>query len=280
MISQNQMAEPKKDDKKGGGKPAPKGASAMDDLEAGILVLLLLGLISGVVYGVSKYFGISSDAGTVSNGWQSFKAWFSHFAISAINSLTFISIFCSLIFLMAAYYSKFRKSEIVDDLKHKDSQVTQAGTGKRTVGQIGGFSNPARNVAKSSSLNGGGLDLPGSSSSGNIGLATVESAGSRQWSNIEKYMNSHNPSDWRLAILEADILLYDMLEQIGFQGDTIGDKLKSIEPASFNTLDDAWRAHKVRNMIAHEGSNYELNYAEARKAINSYKKVFDEFYFI
>jgi len=122
------------------------------------------------------------------------------------------------------------------------------------------------------------LNLPGTASPS--GFATVASAGTEQWNGIEKYMQSHNPSDWRLAILEADILLYDMLEQIGFPGDTIADKLKSVDPASFNSLDDAWKAHKVRNILAHEGASYELTYDEARKTIGKFKTVFDEFYFI
>lgn len=261
------MADPKKDAK----KPDTKGGEGfVFEIEMVILAFLILTELGSYLYYILK--GFTGDNVTV-NGqkipffsyqWEIFKSWFSHFAIQTINTVTFISIFVTLILIMAAYFAKFRKSEIVEELKHKDSQLMQAGLKSGHIGQV------------FSASNGGNINLPGA----NTGLATVESAGTVQWKNIEKYMQSYNPSDWRLAILEADILLYDMLEQIGFQGDTIADKLKSIDPASFNTLDDAWRAHKVRNNIAHEGSNYELTHDEARKTIAEFKRVFDEFYFV
>lgn len=273
------MAEPKKDfkkpDSKGGGKPggdkkpADKGGGAPNfggDIETGVFILLILAVAFTVFYGILRSFGISDGNSYLGQKWTAFTAWAAHFLVQSINALTFLSIFSSIMFIMGAYYAKFRKKEIVEDMKYKDEQLmAQSGANSSGMVMKAGIS---------------GTNLFGTSNSGGSGLATVASVGTEQWRGIERYMQSHNPSDWRLAIIEADILLYDMLEQIGFQGDTIGDKLKSVDPASFNTLDDAWRAHKVRNILAHEGSNYELTYDEARKTINYFKKVFDEFYFI
>lgn len=87
-------------------------------------------------------------------------------------------------------------------------------------------------------------------------------------------------SEWRIAILEADILLFDMLSQMGYEGNSIGEILKNVDKANFVTLDDAWKAHRVRNIIAHEGANYELSRDEAERTIRLFKRVFDEFYFV
>ncbi len=102
----------------------------------------------------------------------------------------------------------------------------------------------------------------------------------QKWLKVQEHINSNNPSDWRLAILEADIMLGDILEKMGYQGDSIGDKLKGIEKSDFVTLDLAWEAHKVRNQIAHEGTEFNLNDREARRIVELYKKVFEEFYYI
>lgn len=270
--------EGKKNDKKGSDKKGGGGSFLAWDLESTFFIIIVIAMAFVVVWAVARYFGFGDptspeSAIEASNNWSSFKESFTHFAVGAINTVTFLSIFISLMLIMAAYYSKFRKGEIVDEMKYKDEQLMM----QANLGHLG------KSVESS---NVGGVKLPGATdviSGGPVegpGLATVASAGQVQWRNIQKYMQSHNPSDWRLAILEADILLYDMLDQIGFEGDTIGDKLKSVNPASFNTLDNAWQAHKIRNLIAHEGSNFELNYAEARKAVTNYQKVFDEFYFI
>jgi hypothetical protein len=101
-----------------------------------------------------------------------------------------------------------------------------------------------------------------------------------KWAKVQAHVNSQNPSDWRLAILEADILLYDVLEKMGFQGDSIGEKLKSVKKEDFLALDQAWEAHKIRNEIAHKGSDFALNDREARRVVDLYKKVFDEFYIL
>lgn len=102
----------------------------------------------------------------------------------------------------------------------------------------------------------------------------------QKWQKVQAHINSTNPSDWRLAILEADIMLGDVLEKMGYQGDSIGEKLKGIEKSDFVTLDLAWEAHKVRNQIAHEGADFLLNDRDARRIIELYQKVFEEFYYI
>ncbi len=101
-----------------------------------------------------------------------------------------------------------------------------------------------------------------------------------KWVKVQAHINSPNPADWRLAILEADIMLDTILDKMGYQGDSIGDKLKGIEKSDFVSLDAAWEAHKVRNRIAHDGSDYPLNDREARRVIELYQKVFEEFYYI
>jgi len=93
-------------------------------------------------------------------------------------------------------------------------------------------------------------------------------------------INSDNPNDWKQAIIEADIMLDDVLTKLGYRGDSIGDKLKRAEPADFSTLNEAWEAHKVRNQIAHSGSTYPLNQHEANRVIQMYRKVFEEFYYL
>ena len=75
-------------------------------------------------------------------------------------------------------------------------------------------------------------------------------------------------------------MLADILEKMGYQGDSIGDKLKSVDKSDFLTLDYAWDAHRIRNQIAHEGSDFQLNEREAKRVIELYKTVFSEFYHI
>lgn len=101
-----------------------------------------------------------------------------------------------------------------------------------------------------------------------------------KWKHIELLLKSHNTNDWRQAIIEADIMLEDMLDKMGYPGVGIGDKLKNIESGDFKTLDKAWEAHKVRNRIAHDGGEYKFTHSEAVRITGLYYDVFKEFYWV
>jgi hypothetical protein len=101
-------------------------------------------------------------------------------------------------------------------------------------------------------------------------------AGTPRWVHIRSLMDSNNPNDWRQAIIEADILLEDILTRQGYDGAGVGEKLKQVEASDMDTLQDAWEAHKVRNQIAHEGSAFVLSETLARRTISRYETVFRE----
>jgi len=107
-----------------------------------------------------------------------------------------------------------------------------------------------------------------------------EKPGKSQWEVVERHAASASESDWRLAILEADILLDDILRARGFVGESLGERLKNADRSDFQTLDKAWDAHKLRNTIAHEGINFPLSERETRRIIALYAEVLREFGFI
>lgn len=97
-----------------------------------------------------------------------------------------------------------------------------------------------------------------------------------RWKRVMELASSGNPSDWRRAILEADIMLSAVLMEAGFEGTTVGDQLKIANPFQLTTLDLAWKAHKVRNEVAHGGEAYNLTERDTRVAIDQYRRVFEE----
>ena len=96
------------------------------------------------------------------------------------------------------------------------------------------------------------------------------------WEHIRRRGLSDNENDWRLAIIEADIYLDRILQQKGYQGETLSDKLKQVAPEKLASLQMAWEAHKMRNQIAHQGTAFTLTRPEARKAISYFEAVFRE----
>jgi hypothetical protein len=98
-----------------------------------------------------------------------------------------------------------------------------------------------------------------------------------RWGKVLEHAHSTDPSAWKMSILEADIMLDEMLDRQQYPGESIGDKLKNVERSDFLTLDQAWEAHKVRNQIAHEGSQFLISQRETMRVIGLYEAVFNEF---
>lgn len=93
------------------------------------------------------------------------------------------------------------------------------------------------------------------------------------------YINSHwiriidsFNSEPRYAVLDADKLLDYALSRKGFVGN-VGDKLKKAK-YRFSDLDGVWRAHKLRNRIAHELGT--IDKEEARSALKHFKRALND----
>lgn len=113
-----------------------------------------------------------------------------------------------------------------------------------------------------------------------VSVSKKETKDDKHWKIVLDFITSNNPSDWRLAVIEADNMLDALTKELGLVGENLGERLKNAPLSHFRTLDNAWEAHKLRNRIAHEGMAYELEYREAKKAIENFETVFAEFDYI
>ena len=87
---------------------------------------------------------------------------------------------------------------------------------------------------------------------------------------IENKLNKENPATFMTTIIEADKLLDKAMMEMGIPGKTMGDRLKK-SGDRFSNLNSVWRAHKLRNAIAHE-SGFEITYKQASNALAIYKQ--------
>lgn len=98
-----------------------------------------------------------------------------------------------------------------------------------------------------------------------------------QWQVVLNHANSDNPAEWKLAILEADNILDEVLEDLGYTGETLAEKLKSMSRTKIASYDDVWDAHKVRNQIAHGGAiDMELSQKMVKDTIAKFENAFRE----
>ena len=87
---------------------------------------------------------------------------------------------------------------------------------------------------------------------------------------IENRLKQENPSSFTATIIEADKLLDKAMVEMGMPGKTMGDRLKR-GGSRFSNLNAVWRAHKLRNAIAHE-SDFEVSFKQASNALAIFKQ--------
>jgi len=97
-----------------------------------------------------------------------------------------------------------------------------------------------------------------------------------RWEHVMALIESPQENDWRQALVEADIMLEEVLTEQGYPGDSVAERLQRVDPARFKTLNDAWEAHNVRNQIAAHPEE-PLRDEIAYRAIKHYGNVFKEF---
>lgn len=87
---------------------------------------------------------------------------------------------------------------------------------------------------------------------------------------IENHLKQDNLASYTTTIINGDKLLDKALIEMGVSGKTMGDRLKRVGDRFTNT-NAVWRAHKLRNAIAHE-SDFEVGYKQAYNALQVYKQ--------
>jgi len=97
-----------------------------------------------------------------------------------------------------------------------------------------------------------------------------------RWKYILTLVESPNESDWRVAIIEADAMMEEVLRNSGLSGGTVSELLEAAKGSGYQSIQDAWDGHLVRNQIAHEGSDFPVSQVESRRVVKMFQNFFEE----
>lgn len=92
----------------------------------------------------------------------------------------------------------------------------------------------------------------------------------KRWNKVKMRLDSGLESECKLAILEADNLLDEVLKKMGYAGETLLEKMKNITAATLSNIEDVKTAHKARNSIVHD-PDYRLSLDEAKRIMEIYE---------
>lgn len=94
-----------------------------------------------------------------------------------------------------------------------------------------------------------------------------------RWKNVISRLETASEEEYKLAVIEADIMLDESLKRIGFAGETLADRLDKVSVAIVPNLPEVREANRIRNNIVHDPS-YRLTLSEARRIIEIYQATF------
>lgn len=93
----------------------------------------------------------------------------------------------------------------------------------------------------------------------------------KRWQKIAHRIESENPDEYKLAIVEADDFLYKLLEDNGYQGETFEELLNSASSKIMPSAEEIISAHRIRNSVVYDTS-YRLDLETTRKVLGNYER--------
>lgn len=87
---------------------------------------------------------------------------------------------------------------------------------------------------------------------------------------IENRLNKNNSATFMKTVIDGDKLLDKAMVEMGLPGKNMGERLKK-SGDKFSDINAVWRAHKLRNALAHE-DDLEITYRQAQVALAIYKQ--------
>ncbi len=97
----------------------------------------------------------------------------------------------------------------------------------------------------------------------------------KNWQKIQERLEKTDEANLKLAIIEADYLLDEILKRMGLAGKDMGERLEQLGVGQLKTIDEVWEAHRLRNLIVHQPNVMVTNH-QVEKAIASYEKALKE----
>ena len=97
----------------------------------------------------------------------------------------------------------------------------------------------------------------------------------KRWRRISRRLASGKKEEYKLAIVEADRFLDEVLTKIGYQGKTMADRLEQITQSNLSSVDSVREAHTIRNTIMHE-PDYDITLDETKRVLDIYEKALRE----
>lgn len=92
-----------------------------------------------------------------------------------------------------------------------------------------------------------------------------------KWEEIEQHFKGGTEPELKLAVVEANSLLDNVLRIMTYKGKDLGERLEKLNTDILENLDEVKKYHKMYSDIVHDPT-YRLDYKEAERALKTYRR--------
>ncbi|MDD5551871.1 MAG: hypothetical protein PHI88_01775 [Candidatus Pacebacteria bacterium] len=103
------------------------------------------------------------------------------------------------------------------------------------------------------------------------GKTAGENAIQKKWKKIKKRIESPSEANWKLAVIESEEIVENVLSKMGYKGEGIKEKLKNVKEAQIPNVSDLISAHDIFiNILA--DPDYKFTRDKAVKIFSSFEE--------
>lgn len=99
--------------------------------------------------------------------------------------------------------------------------------------------------------------------------------GFKRWAKIIRRIESGSTVEAKVAVIEADDMLKEVFQKIGYKEEFLDDVLKKIDSKVLPSVEEVKKVHDLRNNIVHD-PDYNLTVEQARNIVRIYQKALSE----
>jgi len=114
-----------------------------------------------------------------------------------------------------------------------------------------------------------GMDVP-------LEITTKKKKMQEKWAVVRQKLESSNEADYKVAIIEADKIIDELVAGLGYKGENFGERLSSIPYTQLANIEGMQQAHEVRNRIIHD-ENFRLSHEDAEIALSHFEELLRSF---
>lgn len=95
----------------------------------------------------------------------------------------------------------------------------------------------------------------------------------KKWESIKNRIEEGSVSSAKMAIIEADKMLGEVLEKVGYKGKDTAEKIAAVKPGQLIGIEEVSASHEVfKNIVQNHA--FEMEHEELHRVLAAYEKVF------